>query len=256
MIDIHSHIIWEVDDGASDIEESLVMLEAAWQSGTTDIVATPHLNDRFAYQAELTEQRAAELAARVAGKPRIHRGCEVHLNVDNVEQVRRSPASYTINGTQYLLVEMPNFHVGRHVETVLKQLIAEGISPIVAHPERNPVLQKNRQMLEGWVELGCLLQLTALSVTGGFGGPAKAASTWLLRRGLAHIVASDSHDPVRRHPRLKEAYSEVSSSYGTDYADALFRDNPRNILDGVSAAGGRQVFEKSSSRWWQFWQRT
>jgi protein-tyrosine phosphatase len=180
----------------------------------------------------------------------------VHLNVDNVEQVRRSPASYTINGTQYLLVELPNVHVGRHVEAVLKHLIGEGISPIIAHPERNPVLQKNLPLLEGWVEFGCLLQLTALSVTGGFGGRAKAASTWLLQRGLAHVVASDSHDPVRRHPRLKEAYAEVSSRYGTDYADALFRDNPRDIVDGVSVARGPQIFEDSSPRWWQFWQHT
>jgi protein-tyrosine phosphatase len=254
MVDIHSHIIWEVDDGAADIEESLLILEAAWQSGTTDIVVTPHLNGEFRYQAELTEQRAAELTARVAGKPRIHRGCEVHLNLDNIEQVLQSPASYTINGTQYLLVELPHGQVGRHIDAVLEHLLAEGISPIVAHPERNPVLQKKPHLLEGWVELGCLLQLTALSVTGGFGRPAKAASAWLLQRGLAHVVASDAHDPVRRHPRLEAAYSVVSSRYGTDYADALFRDNPRNIVDGAPVARGRQTFEVSSPRWWRFWQ--
>ena len=255
MVDIHSHIVWDVDDGASSLEESLEMLQVASQAGTTDIVATPHLNAQYEYQADLTGQRVAELAAKSEGKPRIHRGCEVHIGLDNMDKVLRSPASYTLNGTQYLLVELPTIQVGRHIEVVLKHLLDQGISPIVAHPERNPVLQHKLEMLEGWVELGCLMQLTALSIIGGFGGPAKTASAWILERGLAHVVASDCHDPVRRHPRLDEAFAIVRSRYGADYAVVLFRDNPRDIIEGVRLSGGKQTLDQSSAPWWQFWRK-
>src|ERR1035441_425092 len=84
MVDIHSHIVWGLDDGATGMEQSLSMLRAAAESGTTDIVATPHSNAEFAYQGDLLEQRIRELALRTGGKPRIHRGCDLHLSFDNI----------------------------------------------------------------------------------------------------------------------------------------------------------------------------
>jgi protein-tyrosine phosphatase len=254
-IDIHSHIVWDVDDGAANPEESWEMLAVAKDSGTTDIVATPHLNSRYAFDPKLTNERIADLAQKTGGRPRIYAGCEVHLTVDTVEQVLRSPSSYTINGTQYLLVEIPNVQVGRHIEVALKRLLDQGLSPIVAHPERNPVLQDKPEMLERWVDLGCFLQLTAMSITGRFGGRTKAASAWILDRGLAHAVASDCHDPERRHPRLDEAYAAVSSRYGAEYAAILFKENPRDILDGVRLPGGPHRCERPSASWWQVWRR-
>src|SRR5207245_4979529 len=83
MVDIHSHIVWGLDDGASGMEQSLSMLRAAAESGTTDIVATPHSNAEFAYQGDLLDQQIRELALRLDGKPRIHRGCDRHLSLDN-----------------------------------------------------------------------------------------------------------------------------------------------------------------------------
>ena len=116
MMDIHSHVVWGLDDGAAGMEQSLEMLRAAAESGTTDIVATPHSNAAFAYQAELLEERIGELASRTDGKPLIHRGCDLHLSVDNIDEVLRRPSRYSINGKQYLLVECPDFHVGKHTE--------------------------------------------------------------------------------------------------------------------------------------------
>ena len=145
------------------------MLRAAAESGTTDIVATPHSNAEFEYQDELLQERIRELAARTDGKPRIHRGCDLHLSVDNIDGVLQRPDRYSINGKQYLLVEFPDFHVGKHMEGVLQRLIERGIVPMVTHPERNPVLQHKLSRVEEWVELGCLVQVTALSISGGFG---------------------------------------------------------------------------------------
>src|SRR5664279_5069009 len=183
MVDIHSHVVWGLDDGARDVEQSLGMLRAAAENGTSDIVATPHSNAQYRYQAELLEERVQQLAAKTGGKPRIHKGCDLHLSFDNIDEVLQRPGKYSINGKQYLLVECPDFHIGKHMEGVLQQLVGNGIVPIVTHPERNPVLQNKLSRVEEWVELGCLVQVTALSISGGFGRTAHSAADRLLERG-------------------------------------------------------------------------
>jgi protein-tyrosine phosphatase len=124
----------------------------------------------------------------------------------------------------------------------------------VTHPERNPVLQRDLSRLEEWVDLGCLVQVTALSISGGFGRTACAVAGRLLERGLVHVVASDAHDPQYRHARLDEACAIVSSRYGEDEADALFTLNPQTMLNGGQLAGGRQARQATAGKhWWQFW---
>jgi protein-tyrosine phosphatase len=253
MIDIHSHIIWDLDDGSSSVEESIAMLQAAGESGTTDIVATPHMNSEFAYQPELTAQRIQELASRIGETPKIHRGCELHLSFDNLDELLENPSAYTINGKQYLLLECPDLHVGKHAERILGQLLDVGIVPVIAHPERNPVLQRDPDRLEKWVELGCLTQVTSLSLTGTFGRSA-ASSCWrFLERGLAHVVASDAHDPKHRHTRMDEAREAVRARHGEEAAEMLFTETPRCIIEGLPTPGGRQNFMATERRWWQFW---
>jgi protein-tyrosine phosphatase len=256
MVDIHSHIVWGLDDGATNMEQSLRMLRAAAESGTTDIVATPHSNAEFVYQGDLVDQRIRELALRTEGKPRIHRGCDLHLSFDNIDDVLQGLGGYSINGTQYLLVECPDFHVGKHTEKVLQRLLDSGIVPVVTHPERNPVLQHKLSRVEEWVELGCLVQVTALSISGGFGRHACSAAGRLLERGLVHVVASDAHDPEYRHARLDEAYRIVKARYGEEEADILFTHNPQAIIDGINLAGGKQTREDAAKQWWQFWRES
>ncbi len=253
MVDIHSHILWEIDDGSGSLEESIAMLQAAKESGTTDIVATPHSNSEFAYRPEVVDQKIRELTARTGGAPKVHRGCDFHLSFDNLDHLLAQPATYTINGKQYLLVECPDFHVGKHTEIVLQRLVDAGIVPIVTHPERNPVLQRKPGRVGEWVELGCLVQVTALSVTGGFGGLARAVCNKLLDSGMVHVVASDAHDPTHRSPRLDKARAAIRSRYGDDAAEILFTENPRNIIEGLPVAGGKNAFLEKPARWWRFW---
>jgi protein-tyrosine phosphatase len=252
VIDIHSHIVWGLDDGPASAEESIAMLDSARASGTTDIVATPHSSPQYAYQSDLLQQRIAELADRTDHRPEIHRGCEFHLSFDNLEDLLRLPERYTINGKQYLLVEFASAQIGKHGDKVLERLLQAGITPIVSHPERNAVLRRSLDRVEGWVELGCLMQVTALSITGGFGHSARSASTRLLERGLVHVVASDAHDVAYRPPGLDAAYAVVQARYGADAAEILFRDNPRAIIQGDRLPGGRQVV-CGSAPWWQVW---
>jgi protein-tyrosine phosphatase len=253
MIDIHTHILWDFDDGADTIEDTLAMLQAAAQAGTTDIVATPHLNAEYGHRPEMAAERIQELNARNGGRPNIHSGCEFHLSIDNLDQLMADPQAYTINGKQYLLLECPDHHVGKHAEGILRQLLDNGIVPVIAHPERNPVLERDPARLESWVEMGCLAQLTALSVVGGFGRAKASTSARLLDRGLVHVVASDAHDPQFRHACMDGARMVIESRHGTEAADMLFTENPRCIIEGSPLTGGRLTFMEPPGRWWHFW---
>ena len=252
MTDIHSHIVWGVDDGPSCLEESLAMLAVAADSGTTDIVATPHANSKYSFQREAVMERIQALREAVGGRLRIHFGCEFHLSFDNIDHLMENLRRYTIDENQYLLVECPDFHVGRHTEKVLRGMVDAGIVPIIAHPERNPVLRQTLTRVEEWVELGCLLQVTAMSLTGGFGDSAKSASRRLLDQGLAHFIASDAHDPVSRHPKLAEARQAVVSRYGEDAAEILFDGNPRAVVEGAPILGGKQIAWQRPAKWYQW----
>ncbi len=255
MVDIHSHVLWGMDDGAPTIEVSLEMLRLAAEAGTTDIVATPHSNGEFEYKPDLIAERIQELTERTGGVPRIHRGCDLHLSFDNISTAVEDPSRFSINGLRYVLVECSDLHISGSMSKVLDRLLRVDLVPIVTHPERNPILQKEISRVENWVELGCLVQITAGSLLGTFGKRAEAAADKLFSKGLVHVIASDAHDPVHRHPRLDEAYAAISSRYGAGTAKLLFIDNPRRIIEGRFVSNERTI-SPPPPRWWQFWQRT
>jgi protein-tyrosine phosphatase len=252
MVDIHSHVLWGMDDGAPTIEVSLEMLRVAADAGTTDIVATPHSNAEFEYQPALIAERIEELTRKTGGKPRIHRGCDLHLSFDNIVEAIATPGKYSINGRRYILVECSDLHIAGSMDRVLDRLQRADLVPIVTHPERNPILQKDMAKLEAWVNQGCLVQVTALSVLGGFGKKAGAAARTLLSKGLVHVIASDAHDPVHRHPRLDQAFAAIAGDYGEELADLLFVSNPGRIIRGELVADGR-IPVADRRKWWHFW---
>ena len=140
-------------------------------------------------------------------------------------------------------------------EKARDRLLNIDLVPIVTHPERNPILQKDTKKLEKWVEQGSLVQVTALSVMGGFGKRAYAVAHQLLSEGMVHVIASDAHDPVHRHPRLDEAFQRVAKDYGEDTAELLFNSNPGKIVRGQFVAGGKMA-AAAPAKWWKFWGRS
>ena len=230
MVDIHSHILWGVDDGARTEAESLEMLQQAFDSGTTDIVAMPHANTEFDPDREVLNERLICLRERAPAGLEIHTGRDMHLSPVNILTVLKTPARFTINGGKYLLVEFPDLFISPSATGVLRSLTDGGLIPIVTHPERNPVLQRDMDKLRTWVDAGCWLQITAASLLRRFGKTAARTSWRLLETGLAHIVASDAHDPEDRHARLDEAYAAVSAEFGGTAAQKLFTETPRAAL--------------------------
>ncbi|MGH9658000.1 MAG: tyrosine-protein phosphatase, partial [Bryobacteraceae bacterium] len=236
MVDIHTHILAGLDDGSGSLDESVAMLRMAAGDGTTDIVATPHANNQYTYQPGVVDAKIAELAAAAGPSIHIHRGCDFHLSYDNIQDALASPSKYSINGRGYLLVEFSDLLIPKTTEDVFFQMSQAGLTPIVTHPERNPLLQQRLERLAAWVEAGCLMQVTALSFLGRFGRAAKSFADDLLQRNLVHVVASDAHDTRHRPPLLREAFEYVRKARGEAVARALFVDNPRATLTGEPIA--------------------
>jgi protein-tyrosine phosphatase len=254
MVDIHSHVLWGLDDGPETYQESLAMLRTAADAGTTDIVATPHSNRQYTFDPQQIEAKIAQLEASGEPLPRIHRGCDFHLNFVNVQEALADPAKFTINHRNYLLVEFPEIGIPAGIDGVFSQFLDRGIIPVLTHPERNEVLMQNPAQLARWVAKHCLIQVTALSLLGRFGGKALEHAWALIGRGLVHVVASDAHDPVRRHPRLAEARAEVARRSGENNAERLFELNPRAIVEGRDVTGIVPTV-KARRRWFSFGRR-
>ena len=233
MVDIHSHILPDQDDGARTLEEALSMVRMAAESGTTDIVASPHANSQFAFHPTLVEQKIAELQRAAGVAVRIHYGCDFHLTPENIEDAIAAPGKYSIGHRGYLLVEFADNMVPKTMDSIFSRMLAAGLRPIVTHPERNPLLRKKLPELELWVQQGCLIQITAQSFLGRFGRSAKSASDELMERGLVHFLASDAHDCTHRPPLLDEAWRYTARHYGEDTARLLLEDNPRAVLTGA-----------------------
>jgi len=233
MIDIHSHILPDQDDGARTFEEALSMVRMAAEAGTTDIVASPHANSQFAFHPTVVEQKIAELQLAAGDAMRIHYGCDFHLTPEHIEDAIAAPGKYSIDHKGYLLVEFADNMVPRTMDSIFSRMLAAGLRPIVTHPERNPLLRKKLAELELWVRQGCLLQVTVQSFLGRFGRSAKSASDELIKRGLVHFLASDAHDCIHRPPLLDEAWRYIARHYGEETARLLLEDNPHAALTGA-----------------------
>ncbi len=252
MVDIHSHVLPGIDDGARTLEESVDMLKLAAAGGTTDIVATPHANSEFAYDRQRVEDAFSQLVEESKGIIGLHLACDFHLSYDNLHNLFNNPLQYTINQRGYLMVELPELVSLASVRETLRHLISAQITPIITHPERNMSLQAKPQELEGWVRDGCFVQVTGQSFLGRFGPRAQRAADLLVNEDLVHFIASDAHDCVDRPPDLSAAYKYISSRYGERRADALFTYNPTAALWGESITPA-EVAQTKISRFLTFW---
>ena len=254
MIDVHSHILHGLDDGAANFDVSLAMVRLAAEWGTTDIVATPHANLEYDFDPPLVEERLESLReAAGAACPRLYYGCDFHLSFDNIQDAVAHPTRYTINHGRYLLVEFSDLVIFPNTTEIFSRLLDAGMIPVITHPERNTLLQQRLPKLREWAEMGCLLQVTAQSFTGRFGRRAERFSKVLLEENLIHVVASDAHDTQHRPPDLREAHVWLTRERSEAFANALCVTNPGAILrseplpelPGMEASGAR--------KWYQFW---
>jgi len=253
LIDIHSHVLFGLDDGARTFEDSLAMIRMAAAHGTTDLVATPHANLEFRFDPELIAGRLAQVREASQGALRLYSGCDFHLSYENIQDAIAHPRKYTVNQQHYLLVEFSELLIFRNTDDIFARLGEAGMIPVITHPERNGLLRQRVEEIARWVAQGARVQVTGQSLTGRFGRQAQDFSRELIGRGLAHVVASDAHDCEQRPPVLDEACAWLRNNYGEAMAEALCVLNPQAALSGdpmylPDAEAGSLV-----RKWYEFW---
>ena len=259
VYDLHAHILPGVDDGAKTPEDAVAMARVAADQGTKVVLATPHRRD-------ITDNWSVEhvrgLLDDVNGRIRsegidlpLVLGMENHIDLDLPDEVA-SGRALSMNGSRYILVEMPFFGRPNFAEDVLFRLQLQGLTPVLAHPERIEAFQRDPELLVSFVERGMLSQLTAGSIVGHFGRDVRRFSNVLLRRGLVHIIASDTHVPDgARSPKIRLGLDAAQGIVGRDRARAMVVDTPKAILDDREVVVEPPSNGGEPRRWFHFWRR-
>jgi len=230
VVDIHSHILPEVDDGPKTWDVAVAMCRAAAADGITHMVATPHANDRYHYDREYLRGLVNRLQQLIGDSPKLGLGCDFHLSYDNVQDALAHPTRYVIGDTRYLLVEFSNYGIPDNIAETFFQLANCGITAIITHPERNPILRESPQRVMEWAEQGCVVQMTGSALTGFWGERTQRVAHWLLEHQAVHVLATDAHDLEKRVPVLSRARAAAAEICGEEVAEALVEGNPRAII--------------------------
>jgi protein-tyrosine phosphatase len=229
MIDIHHHLLWGMDDGATNMETSVAMAKVAAEDGISHIVCSPHANGTYTYKPREIGEKIIELQGaldREGVALKLGHGCDFHMSYENIQEAKLDPAKFSINGQGYLLVEIPDYGISRGMTEIFYQLQLAGLTPILTHPERNPTLQADQPRLIDWLRGGVLIQVTAGSVVGRMGRHAQRMAHELLANRWVHFLATDAHNTTARPPKMREAFEVVAEKYGPDYARLLCVSNP------------------------------
>lgn len=237
FIDLHSHIAWDVDDGIKTKEDAIKALEQAIEDGIMGICSTPHVicgkTDTNAFQNILLRQQELMEIARKMGVY-IYSGAEMFMNIDFLDSLDNG-IFQTLNESRYMLVEFDlsrDIHYISYIDEYLDELFCRGFIPIIAHVERFFPTGLDLEMVENWLEMGCLLQTNRTSLMGFQGKVIQRNAHHLVKNKMIHLVASDTHRTVRnRIEKLSDAYQVVIKLTDTEYADQLFLRNPLIILD-------------------------
>jgi protein-tyrosine phosphatase len=258
MIDIHHHLLWGLDDGASSLETSVAMARMAAADGITHVVCSPHSNGQYNYDPQVIAEKIAELqrildTEKIALK--LGQGCDFHMSYENIQDAKEDPARFSINGLGYLLVEIPDYGLPRGLTEIFYQLQLVGLTPILTHPERNPTLQGDRPRIVDWLRGGVLIQVTAGSVMGRMGRHAEKMAHELLANRWVHFLATDAHNTTTRPPEMHEAFELVAKKYGPDYARLLCVSNPLAAFMGKPMPPQIEplnLYEEFKAKgWWQ-----
>ena len=250
MIDLHCHIIPNVDDGPQSQAESMAMARLAVEDGIRTIVATPHtLNGVYTNHIQQIISHVADLQEAFSKNQidlRLYAGADVHLCPDMLERIESGDAGTIDNAKRYMLLEFPPQTIPAGIKDEVFNLKVHGITPIITHPERHPMIHHDVNILYELIRMGALGQMTAMSISGDFGGIVMGCSEMLLRNRLIHVIASDAHSPDSRPPLLSQAVEIAAEILGNyEEAERMVKDVPAAILAGDAVEVSEPSLAKS-----------
>lgn len=234
MIDIHCHILPNLDDGSKHLEESIEMAKEAYIQGITTIIATPHHKNRIYENDAGTVKLAVDqlnLHLEQEDLPvTICFGQEIRIYGELIEDVIDNKI-LSLNDSKYILVEFPSDHVPRYSERLLFDIQLNGYIPVIAHPERNSEIMTNPNLLLNLINRGAASQITAASLAGKYGKKIKKFTLQLIDSNLTHFMASDAHNRVNRNFQFENGLEVIKKEFGHDYV-YLFTENAQLLSEG------------------------
>ena len=237
MIDIHNHILPNVDDGSKSINMSINMLKHAFEQGVTEVVNTTHFQHPLFMDIDYSIKRIESIKTELQKKLyennifiKIHLGYEVYY-YENLLKIIKQPLVTMGNG-KYILIEFTPNNIPFSQKKTLFDLKMSGVTPIIAHPERYKAVHENFNLIYDWINSGCLIQVDCGSLLGLMGKRAKEASLSIIKENACHILASDAHNDTNRNFCIKDAYNIVSKIIGQKESNKLVLEYPSSIIRG------------------------
>lgn len=234
MIDIHSHIIPSIDDGAKSIYETLEMLKEAEKSGFTDVIATSHYVENYYEVDEIQRQKSIDsINSKLKENDiniKVHSGSEIYVSQDIVNLIKERKAS-SLSNTKYVLFELPMNSNIMYLNEIIFDLQSSNFIPVIAHPERYSYVQNNPKMLAELVNKGVLFQANFGSIIGRYGNNAKNTLKKLLRYNMIHFFGSDAHRSKSIYTNINSALEELKKVISVEKIEKLTLTNPKRLLN-------------------------
>ena len=233
MIDIHSHIITNVDDGARSVEETFNILKEAQEAGFTDVILTSHflLNyyETNAQELIFWKEKLQEVLKKQGTKINLHSGMEIYIT-NQMEELLENKKILTLANSRYMLIELPLATNVKYFDYVVYYLEAKGIKPIIAHPERYKCVQKDPDIVEEYIEKGCLIQCNYGSIVNLYGREAEKTIKTILKKNQVHFLGSDVHRENGTYLIILDAIKKIRKIIGENKINEITTINPKKIL--------------------------
>lgn len=258
FVDLHCHILPEMDDGACSWDAALAMARMAVADGITTLVVTPHQlggfsanrGDAIRRQTDRLQQMLDDRGIDLTVLP----GADVRIEPGMIAKIRKGDVLTLADRGRHVLLELPH-EVYLPLDRLLGELKRAGLTGILSHPERNQGILARPGLVPSLVQAGCLIQITAASLLGGFGSRSRSLAEMLVKQGLVHFVSTDAHNTKSRPPLLSEAYDCVAALTSRATADQWFCHNPAAVADGQTVSSRNRSIATPARKSWFRWSR-
>ena len=252
MRDMHTHILPQIDDGSSSIDETMKMIKEAYRAGFTDIFATSHyIEGRYEFNKTDRKYIINAIQEKLDEEEidlKLHIGAEAYISSTMVELVKNETIP-CLGSSRYVLFELPLRSKIFYTENIIERLIALNYIPIIAHPERYDMVQEEPEVVLDWVRAGALLQANFASIDGVYGSKAKNILLKLLEANAIHFLGTDTHMSNSFYLKISDFKEMYIKEIGKKRFEILTYDNPMSVLEDEEIDVEEPKKIKSNKMW-------